>query len=184
VINFVYEMPFLNRFKGVAGAFLAGWQTNGVLTFRTGFPFTLNGGNLNTGGFTLPDRIEDGRLEDPTRQKWFEPAAFRRTDCNIPGRSDLCHYGNAAQDAMVSPGAQNIDFAVYKNWRMSFLSEASRLQFRAEFFNLFNHPNFGQPNGIGWSSIDSVVPDASRMGEIRSLRLPMRIIQFALKLYF
>ena len=184
VINFVYEMPFLNRFKGVAGAFLAGWQTNGVLTFRTGFPFTLNGGNLNTGGFTLPDRIEDGRLEDPTRQKWFEPAAFRRTDCNIPGRSDLCHYGNAAQDAMVSPGAQNIDFAVYKNWRMSFLSEASRLQFLAEFFNLFNHPNFGQPNGIGWSSIDSVVPDASRMGEIRSLRLPMRIIQFALKLYF
>jgi len=186
VYNFVYEAPFLNRFKGVAGAFLAGWQTNGVITLRTGFPFTVNGGNLNTGGFTLPDRLADGRLLDGTanRQLWFNPAAFRRTDCNIPNRQDLCRYGNAAQDALVSPGAQNVDFSAYKNWRLPFLGDAGRLQFRAEFFNLFNTPNFGQPNGIGFTSLDSITPDAPRQGEIRSLRQPMRVIQFGAKLYF
>jgi len=185
VYNFVYEMPFLNRFKGVAGAFLAGWQTNGIITLRTGFPFTVFGGNLNTGGFTLPDRIADGRLNDSaSRQRWFDPTAFRRTDCNIPNRRDLCHYGNAAVDAMVSPGGQNVDFSLYKNWKLPFLGDAGRIQFRAEFFNLLNRPNFGQPNGIGFAGLDSIIPDAPRQGEIRGLRQPMRVIQFGAKLYF
>lgn len=185
VYNFVYEMPFLKRFKGVAGAVIGGWQMNGVVTLRTGFPFTVFGGNLNTGGFSLPDRIADGRLEDKaTRQLWFDPTAFRRTDCNIPNRQDLCHYGNAAVDALVAPGAQNMDFSVYKNWALPFLGDAGRLQFRAEFFNLFNHPNFGQPNGIGFASLDSVIPDAPRQGEIRGLRQAMRVVQFGMKMYF
>lgn len=182
VLNFVYEMPFLNRFKGVAGSVIGGWQINGVWTLRTGFPFTVGGGNLNTGGFTLPDRVADGRLGGAaTRQQWFDPTAFRRTDCNIPGKPELCHYGNSALDAMVTPGAKNLDFATFKNWKFS---ERFRFQFRAEFFNLFNTPNFGQPNGIGWLTPDSVIPDATRMGEIRSLRIPMRVIQFGAKLYF
>jgi hypothetical protein len=185
VINFVYEMPFLNRFKGVPGAILAGWQMNGVATLRTGFPFTVNGGNINTGGFSLPDRVADGRLFGAaTRQLWFDPTAFRRTDCNIPTRPDLCKYGNAAMDALVSPGMKQLDWSIYKNWRLPFLGEQGRFQFRGEFFNLFNTPQFGQPNGIGWATIDSVIPDSPRMGEIRSLRAPMRIIQFGAKIYF
>jgi hypothetical protein len=186
VINFVYEMPFLNRFRGVAGAVLAGWQANGIITLRTGFPFTVtNPGNLNTGGFSLPDRVADGRLgKAATRQRWYDITAFRRVDCNINGRPDLCHYGNAAMDAMVSPGAQNLDLSVYKNWRLPFLGEQGRFQFRAEAFNAFNHPNFGQPQGISFSSLTSIIPDGPRDGEIRSLRLPMRIIQFGAKLYF
>jgi hypothetical protein len=184
VTNFVYEMPFLNRFKGVAGAFIGGWQMNGILTFRTGFPFNANGGNLNTGGPTLPDRIADGRLDNPTRQLWFDPTAFRRTDCNIPARPELCKYGNAGFGILTTPGAKTVDWSLYKNWNLPFLGDQGRLQFRAEFFNLFNTPQFGQPNNIGWAGPDSVIPDVPRMGEVRSLRLPMRIIQFGLKLYF
>jgi len=185
VFNFVYEMPFLNRFKGVAGAFLAGWQTNGVLTIRTGFPFTVTGGNLNTGGFTLPDRVEDGRLGDAaSRQLWYDITAFRRTDCNINGRPDLCKYGNAAMDAMVSPGGRIMDFSIYKNWKLGFLGEQGRIQFRSEFFNLLNTPNFGQPGGISFTTTSSIIPDGPRNGEIRSLRNPMRVIQFAAKIYF
>lgn len=185
VVNFVYEMPFLRNIRGVTGAFIGGWQMNGVVTLRTGFPFTVTGGSdLNTGGFTLPDRVEDGRLGDAaSRQMWYDITAFRRTSCNINGRPDLCHYGNAAMDAMVSPGGQNVDFSVYKNWRLP-LGEQGRLQFRAEFFNLFNHPNFGQPGGISYTSLNSVIPDGPRNGEIRSLRNPMRIIQFGAKIYF
>ncbi|MBL8176695.1 MAG: TonB-dependent receptor [Bryobacterales bacterium] len=185
VLHYVYEMPFLNRFRGIAGAFLAGWQTNGILTLRTGFPFNVAGGNLNTGGPTRPDRITDGRLfEQATRARWYDPAAFRRTDCNIPGRLDLCHYGNAAQSPLVTPGQRNIDLSLYKNWRMPLLGENGRLQFRGEFFNTFNTPQFGEPAGIAFSSLDSIIPDAPRMADIRSLRLPMRILQFGMKLYF
>ncbi len=178
-------MPFLNRFKGIPGAFLAGWQTNGVLTVRTGFPFTLAGGNLNTGGFTLPDRVADGRLGDRAgRQLWYDITAFRRTECNIVGRQDLCHYGNAAMDAINAPGGQVLDFSVFKNWKLPFLGDQGRIQLRSEFFNLMNHPNFGQPNGISFATTSSVIPDGVRNGEVRGLRNPMRVIQFAAKIYF
>lgn len=187
VINYVYEMPFLNRFKGVAGGFLGGWQTNGILTFRTGFPFGPVGGNLNTGPevASRADRVADGRLGDKAkRELWFDPAAFRRTDCNIPNRLDLCHYGNAGDGILVEPGARVFDLSLYKNWRLSPLGEQGRLQFRAEFYNAFNTPQFGRPNNLAWASLDSIIPDAPRVGEIRRLRQPMRVIQFGLKLYF
>jgi hypothetical protein len=184
-IHYVYEPPFLTRFKGLAGAFLGGWQTNGIITLRTGFPFSVTGGNLNTGSTTRPDRVADGRLGSrATRQLWYEPSAFRRTDCNLPGRLDLCHYGNAGPSILVSPGARAFDLSIYKNWRLPWIGEAGRLQFRAESFNTFNTPQFGQPNDIGFVTPTSIVPDAPRMGEVRTLRLPMRIVQFGMKLYF
>ena len=64
------------------------------------------------------------------------------------------------------------------------MGERFSLQFRSEFFNAFNTPYFGQPNNIGFASANSIVPDAAQMGEIRSTRTPMRIIQFGLKLFF
>ncbi len=185
VLHYVYEMPFLNRFKGAAGVLLAGWQMNGILTLRTGFPFNVAGGNLNTGSGTRPDRVADGRLfGQAVRERWYDPTAFRRTDCNIPNRLDLCHYGNSGNMPLVSPGQRNVDLSLYKNWKITPLGEAGRLQFRAEFFNISNTPQFGEPSGIGFATLDSVIPDAPRMAESRSLRLPMRVVQFGMKLYF
>jgi len=185
VINFVYEMPFLKHFKGVAGAIIGGWQMNGIVTLRTGFPFNVGENtSLNTGGPAYPDRVADGRLSNATRQLWFDPSAFRRTDCNLAAHPELCHYGNAGYGIMTSPGARDLDYSVYKNWSLPFFGEQGRLQFRAEFFNLFNTPNFGTPNGISFATPNSIVPDGTRMGEIRSLRLPMRVIQFGAKIYF
>ena len=82
------------------------------------------------------------------------------------------------------PGLANLDLSVYKNWRLPFIGDEGKLQFRAEFFNAFNTPQFGVPNLIGFTGETSFVPDAPRVGEIRSLRLPMRVIQFGMKLYF
>lgn len=186
VFNWVYEMPFLKHFRGgVRGFLLSGWQTNGILTLRSGFPFNLAGGTINTGSASRPDRLRDGRLGDKaTRQNWFDTTAFGRVDCNIPGHPELCHYGSMASGALTSPGNQIADFTMFKNWKVKALGEEGRVQFRSEFFNVMNHPNFGVPNGISFSTLDTVVADGPRDGEIRSLRTPMRIVQLGLKVYF
>ena len=156
------------------------------MTLRTGFPFSVSGGNLNTGlSSTRPDRVADGRLgSEATRKRWYDPTAFRRTDCNIPNRLDLCHYGNAGNGILVSPGTRMVDLSIAKNWALPALGDQARLQFRGEAFNAFNTPQFGTPNGLSYAGLDSVVPDAPRVGEIRSLRNPMRIFQVAIKVYF
>ena len=78
-------------------------------------------------------------------------------------------------------GVKNLDFSLFKNFS---ITERAKLQFRAEAFNAFNTPYFGDPNGPGFSTINSIIPDAPRVGEVRSLRNPMRIVQFGLKLSF
>lgn len=140
--------------------------------------------DLNTGSSVRPDRLSDGRLDNPSREKWFDPSAFQRVTCNISGRPDLCHYGNAGAFILNRPGTDTLDLSLYKNWSIPPLGEQGRLQFRAESFNALNTPQFGPPTNIGFSATSSIKPDSSRMGEIRSLALPMRIIQFGLKLYF
>lgn len=185
VANFVYDLPFAKGASGVAKAAFGGWQVSGIVTLRTGFPFTPNGGNLNTGSSTRPDRIGDGRLGgDATRKLWFDPTAFRRTDCNVAARPELCHYGNAGNGILVSPGTRSIDMSIGKNWKLPWLGDQGRLQFRGEAFNATNTPQFGLPNNLSWLGPDSLIPDAPRVGEIRSLRNNMRIFQVALKIYF
>ncbi|HKG97899.1 MAG TPA: TonB-dependent receptor [Pyrinomonadaceae bacterium] len=185
VVNYVWEVPMFTHSKGLLHAVLGGWQSSGIVTLRTGFPFALAGGNLNTNSNTYPDRVADGRLFDQaTRQLWYDPTAFRRTECNIQTHPELCHYGNAASDVLITPGLKSADLSLAKNWQFGLLGEQTKLQFRAEAFNAFNTPQFGVPNGISFNSNDSIIPDGPRVGEIRSLRQPMRIFQFGLKLYF
>jgi len=186
VIHFVYELPFGKNLKGVSGALIKGWQTNGIVSLRSGFPFsvTVPAGDLNTGSDgspVRPDRLRDGRIEDPTRALWYDPTAFQRVTCNIPSRQDLCHFGSAGRNILVSPGQRNLDASAFKNFT---ITERFRLQFRGELFNALNTPYFGAPNNLGFVSATSVVPDGPRVGEIRSLRAAMRIVQFGLKLYF
>jgi hypothetical protein len=184
-MHFVYDMPFLRKLRGVAGGVLGGWQTNGIVTLKSGLPFSPNGGSdLNTGSAVRPDRLKDGRLDHGTRQLWFDPSAFQRVTCNNSNRLDLCHFGNAGAYILNRPGVNQFDLSLYKNWSIKQLGEQGRLQFRAESFNTFNTPQFGSPNNIGWNSATSVAPDTPRQGEIRSLALPMRIIQFGMKVYF
>ena len=179
--HYVWELPGQNL-TGPMKWIVGGWQTNGVLSLRSGFPFTVTqGGDLNTGGPVRPDRLRDGKLEDPTRKLWFDTQAFQRVTCNLPNRQDLCHLGSAGYNILDSPGQVGLDFSMYKNFQ---INERFKLQFRSEFFNATNTPYFGQPNNIGFSSINTIVPDAARQGEVRSLRTAMRIIQFGLKLSF
>jgi hypothetical protein len=166
--------------RGVGGAILGGWQLNGMLGLRSGFMYTVTqSSDLNTGRTVRPDRVADGRLSDPSRERWFDPQAFRRVSCNIPGRLDLCHYGSSGVGIISQPGQRNLDLSGFKNFRVT---ESVRVQFRVEAFNATNTPYFGAPNGISFATPNSLAPDGPRMGEIRSLEAPMRTMQLGLKL--
>ncbi len=183
VAHFVYEIPGGN-IQSPLRHIIGGWQTNGVVSLRTGQPFTVGGstGDLNTSDSGVRrDQIGDPHLANPTRKLWFNTQAYQRNTCDIPERLDLCHIGSAGYNTLDSPGQKNLDFSFYKNIP---ITETVKLQFRSEFFNAFNTPYFSNPRGVSFSSSTQITPNGSQDGEIRGVRTPARIIQFGLKLFF
>lgn len=173
-LSYSYDLPFGKNLNGAAKALLAGWQTFGVITLQTGRPFTVallpEFDNSNTGisnlgflGNDRPNLIGQARLDNPTPDRWFNTGAFV-----FPRFGS---FGNAGRNILDGPGYQNVNFSLVKN---TALKERATLQFRTEFFNLFNHPNFGLPdNFLGSPSF----------GRVFSADSPRRI-QFGLKLLF
>ena len=181
VANFVWELPG-SKLKGVAGYIIGGWQSNGIVSIRTGFPYTITqGGDINTGGPVRPDMVGDPHISNPTRALGYNPQAFSRVTCNVPSRPDLCRFGTTGYNTLTGLGQRNLDFSLFKNFPFK---ERFNVQFRAEAVNATNTPYFGAPNGIGFTNVNQLTPDAVRMGESRSLVNPMRIMQFGLKLAF
>jgi hypothetical protein len=209
VISFLYELPVISAFKDNAAKHIfGGWQTNGIVTLRSGLPFTVSqGSTLNSGESPVrPERLSSGKLDEPTVNKWFDPDAFRIVSCAQPGdrntpdgkaRNDyiaqFCHYGSSGQSVLEGPGYKSVDFSLLKNIRFT---EKLRLQFRWEVFNLFNTPQFAVPNAVLNTAPDEYLPrtaggafptQAGRPGgpgAITSLVAPMRQMQFGLKLIF
>ncbi len=195
VSNFVYELPFFKEGNAFAKTVLGGWQTNGVMTFRTGFPMTVTQGAItNTANVTIrPDRIANGSLSNPTVNQWFDPNAFRLVSCQNTALPELCRYGNSGMGILEGPGAKVVDFSLFKNFQ---IVERVKLQFRAEMFNLFNTPQFARPNGAlntggsflpvrnasGGIDYPSQAGQVRGPGAITGLVSPMRQIQFGLKL--
>ena len=195
-MSFIYNVPVPQAVsKGFAGAILAGWQANGILSFRTGFPFTVSQGNILNSGNTpvRPDRIASGSIANQTINQWFDPNAFQIVSCANSATPQTCHYGNSARAILDGPGFHNGDVSLFKNFQ---LVERLRLQFRAEFFNVTNTPQFNVPNGVlntggGFRPIIGpggglVYPSQANIvqgpGAITSTIAAMRQIQFGLKL--
>ena len=165
-------------------AHIGGWQSNGILSIRSGFPFTVTqGSDLNTAAApSAPTVSRDGELENPTRAHGSIRRRSSRVTCNISEPAGSLPLRQRRLQHLRTPGQKNLDFSHVQELHRS--PRRFKLQFRSEFINAFNTPYFGDPNRIGFTSNDSIVPDGPRMGEIRTLRTPMRIIQFALKMYF
>ncbi len=178
-LSYAYDLPFgkgksLLSNAGWATALVTGWQTYGVITLQTGRPFTVallpEFDNSNTGisnlgflGNDRPNLVGSARLDNPTPERWFNTAAFV-----IP---PFGRFGNAGRNILDGPSYKNVNFSLVKN---TAIKEEMAIQFRAEFFNLFNHPNFGLPdNFVGSPSF----------GRLYSADSPRRI-QFGLKLLF
>jgi hypothetical protein len=166
-----YSLPFGKGRRWLSGGgpaefALGGWQVNGISTFQTGLPFTptANSATVNTGTGSRPNRTGVGKLDDPTVDRWFDTSAFA-----TPAQFT---YGNSGRNILYGPGRVNFDFSLFKQFRVT---EGLNLQFRTEFFNLFNTPQFDLPNAaIG----------ASNAGTITGIVGTPRQIQFGLKLVF
>ena len=184
VSHWVWEMPGQNL-SGPLKHIIGGWQSNGIVSMRTGFPFTPTNprGDLNVADSNIrPDRLADGALDNHTRKLWYDPTAFLRTTCDVPDLvASRCHFGDSGYNILDTPGQANLDFGFFKNFN---ITETMKVQFRWELFNALNTPYFGAPGNISFSSSDTIVPDGSRNGEIRSTRTPARIQQLALKFFF
>jgi len=173
VVSYLYDLPVGKgqRFgisNPVADAFLGGWQVNGITTIRGGQPFTptMSFSTANT-GTGHPDRTCSGNLSNWTLAQYFD------TSCFVPATP--YNFGNSGRNILYGPGAVNFDFSFFKDFPVKKLGESGQVQFRGEFFNLFNHPQFSNPN----SNVST--PQA---GTITGLSSSMREAQFALKVVF
>jgi hypothetical protein len=196
VASYMYELPvgrgrrFLGHVNGVGDAVLGGWQLSGITSAHSGEAFTpiLSFDPTNTGSMSpRPDVVADptnfsfntsGQTAlgcPPGKQTlacWFNQSAYIIPPL-APGQSSAHAFGNASRSSLRGPDLVDFDFALLKDFR---LTERNRLEFRAEFFNLFNRPNFAIPGNTvdvpGGASVSSTVPDNQRE------------IQFALKWLF
>ena len=186
VISYQWELPFFTHADGWRRAVLGGWQVNGITTFQSGTPFTVydstgvsvQGGAPEISGFPSdrPDLVGDptqgtcpNGAHTGTPNCWYNPAAFQQLDPN----TQVGQFGNAGRNIVQGPHYQQWDFSAMKNFRFA---DNKNLQFRAEFFNIFNHANFGIPvNDL------NVPPDTQ--GAIQTSQ-PGRLVQLALKFFF
>jgi hypothetical protein len=167
----------------------AGWQLLGIGTMMTGLPFTVNSGIQQTGvgsmGSDRPDQIgiPDLSTTRTVREDYFgrgaDNSSFFHIPTNVPGGTGPNHgrFGALGRNTFRGPGFQNLDIALIKNTPLMTRSGSERaaLQFRAEFFNIFNLVNFGLPA--------SVVLGPG-FGEINHTASNSRQIQFSLKVIY
>src|SRR5881296_137580 len=169
-INGIWDVPGLKSLHGPAGALVNGWEMTGILKLNSGIPTTplISGdpmGVQNNGSdaFGIPDHVPGC---DPVNHNFKSDPnlVYINTNCykvpmapSDPAIASQCLpfarvagscanlLGNAGRNSIVGPGLFNLDFSLYKNFAVPKISESFKVQFRAEFFNVLNHPNFGPP---------------------------------------
>ncbi|MGA2429444.1 MAG: TonB-dependent receptor [Candidatus Acidiferrum sp.] len=191
-----YDLPFGKgrRFGHDSGrlvdAVFGGWATNWILTLQDGQPGTVPCATPTTSGFgcnaiRVPGVDPDAGPHNVNQ--WLNPAAFETPPVAVTiGQTDYSPLGGGPSNFR-GPGFHRLDFSLFKQFQ---LSERFRLEFRSEFFNLTNHPNFSNPGFSGNGVVaapGSLDYTSGSFGEITSTRdgqNDQREIQFALKLYF
>lgn len=195
VFNALYVLPSPTGSEW-AKSLLGGWRLGTIVTLKTGQPFTVyDSGNASrslTGTYTglNADRTNvvvpcDPIVGKPNPNRYYNPACFAP---QIQG-----YLGNQGRNQYFGPGFANWDFSVTKDTPLHRLGEAGSLQFRAEVFNITNHPNFFNPNNTLFTYTNTTVTTAgvaptllpnSNAGQITQTSNQSREIQFALKLIF
>jgi Carboxypeptidase regulatory-like domain/TonB dependent receptor len=181
VLSYQWSLPWWRQPKGWYQEVLGNWQVNGIVTAMTGTPFTVFDGNdfsvqgsapEISGFFSNRPNVVAGQNPNDgpkTTSEWLNPNAFQRITQNP--NSPVQQFGSAGRNIAQGPGFTDWDFSLFKNIRVT---ESKEFQFRAEFFNILNHPNFHNPDSDINSQTFNQILEAQ----------PPRLIQFALKFMF
>ena len=191
VLSWSYELPFGRgkafgkNWNGPMDYILGQWKLNSIDTFQSGSPFTVNSGTNTegSGGGTQRANLVPGvswSVPNPGPSLWFNPAAFTAPPAYT--------YGNTGRNIIVGPGTNQIDLSLFKNIPLP-VREGMRLEFRAEVFNLFNKPQFDNPNESGATAGAATIGVAGAgtltyAGNPAFFQRTSREIQLAMKFYF
>ncbi len=185
-VSGTYDLPigkgrqFLNHMNSFGDVLIAGWSINGILTLEDGQPGTIPCASSTTSNFgcnadVVPGVSLFGTQHD--QNQWLNPAAFATPPAATAiGQTDYSPLGSPPGQYF-GPGFHRLDFSVFKNFTVT---ERVRVQFRAEFFNLTNTPNFSLPSITNYLN-------PTTFGRITSTvdgNNDQREIQFGLKVYF
>jgi len=162
VFNGIYDLPLRGHLC------LDGWQLAAIVQLQSGSPINIVTSNSTVNGIgnTLRPDVSGPITMVNTVEKWFDTSVFTA----VP------RFGNLGRNVVIGPGFKNTDLAIIKNTK---LNETVRMQFRVEFFDLFNHANFGTPgNIVGTPAFGQITSTRFQTGESGSSRQ----IQFAVKI--
>lgn len=202
VLSYLYDLPFgpgkpvLGQVAGWPARLIGDWAISGITVFQTGFPLTLLAGlDVNADGVLNDRPVVVGSLSALRGQAGGEKTRYFGDPTGIvtPGRGERLdpfnpppfYSGNllrpfdprilAPRSSFIGPGRNKFDLAVRKFIGLDRLRPGLNAEFRAEFFNLFNHPNFADPD---------VVITSPQFGEITATTTGGRNVQFALRIQF
>ena len=198
VTNLTYDFPRM-PLTGFAGAIVNGWQVNTIVTLSDGNPFYVSDLNntpqrraMERRDGLRPNLIPGGN-NDPVLggpNQYYDVSQFVPSVCR-GGVAELCqpgdpsyavgYFGNLGFNTLTGPGIVAADFSINKTFQ---LTEENRLQFRAEFFNLFNRANFGHPNDAAFLQSRGTLLRNPIAGQVTDTRTSARQIQFGLRFTF
>jgi hypothetical protein len=201
VVNYLWDAPTPKNWGAIGSQVLGGWEVGGIITAETGVPITplISGDPLglnSTNPFAFPNRLTGPGCANPVNPG--NPNNYIKLNCfavpmatpdiaaqctpfsAVPG-SCANLMGNAGRNTVVGPGLATFDFSLFKNNYIKRISENFNAQFRAEFFNILNRPNFETPFH-NEKLFDSNGVPIGGAGAVDSTSTTAREIQFALKL--
>jgi hypothetical protein len=202
VLNYVYTLPFFkNAENRVVRNVLSGWEVSGISSFLTGTPLSVQcgiagmasgiGGNVQCNSLGHLD-VQKGTIDDPQfgpTPSWFNPSLLGQiTIPQLAANNEPGMFGYMGKDALTGPGRDDWDLAILRNFQIPwFNGEHSSVQFRAESFNTFNHPQWTAIN-ISCSSLTAPGAPCNGAnnignGEVSAAAAP-RVLQLGLKFIF
>lgn len=181
--NYLWGIPHPKSGNAFFETMTAGWQLGGIYRASTGLPFTvtIGGDSLglrNANAFNFPDRVNTPACANPVNTG--NPDQYIKTECFVVPAT-ATRLGNSGRNQYSGPGIQNFDLSLIKNNKFK---ERYNVQFRAEFFNVFNHANFSVPDRTSAQLFNQSLARVATAGRLNSTSTTSRQIQFALKLSF
>jgi carboxypeptidase family protein/TonB-dependent receptor-like protein len=186
--NALYELPIgqghrlFGNAKGLGGFLAGGWKLAALGILRTGIANSvfIGGNTFGDGNFTnqRPDAVAgvSPYATNKSPDNWLNPAAFSMPAASTPGNREAGKFGNLGRNTIFGPSFKQIDISLLKDMK---ISERFKLEYRAEFFNVFNHPNFDQPNTtFGTSNFGKIFNTFGRtlgIGTSRQIQMALRL---------